>query len=54
MRAYSIFDDFPQSSIDILTNNGIEVTLLPQGEERPTGDALKKLLKEYDIIFIST
>ena len=54
MRAYSIFDDFPQSSIDMLTNNGIEVTLLPKGEERPTGDALKKLLKEYDIIFIST
>lgn len=54
MRAYSIFDDFPQSSIDMLTNNGIEVTLLPKGGERPNGDALKNILDEYDIIFIST
>lgn len=54
MRAYSIFDDFPQSSIDMLTNNGIEVTLLPKGGERPNGDALKNILDDYDIIFIST
>lgn len=54
MKAFSIFDDFPQSSIEILESNGIEVTLLPKGEERPTGNALKQLLDIYDIIFIST
>lgn len=54
MKAYSIFDDFPQSSIEIIENAGIELTLLPKGEERPTGEALKHLLDSYDIIFIST
>lgn len=54
MKAYSIFDDFPQSSIEMIKNAGIELTLLPKGEKRPTGDALKMLLESYDIIFIST
>ena len=54
MRAYTIFDDFPQSSIDILKNAGIEVDVQPKGKERPQGDELKQLLDEYDIIFIST
>lgn len=54
MKAYSIFDDFPQSSIDLLERNGISVTLLPKGEERPNGSALKTLLDKYDILFIST
>ena len=54
MKAYSIFDDFPQSSIDILNKSGIEVTLLPKGEERPQGEALRQLLQKYDILFIST
>lgn len=54
MKAFSIFDDFPISSINILEKNGISVTLLEKGKERPTGQALKALLDEYDIIFIST
>ena len=54
MKAFSVFDDFPQSSIDKLENNGISVTLIAKGKERPTGEALKSLLDEYDILFIST
>lgn len=54
MKAFSIFDDFPVSSIDILEKHGISVTLLEKGKERPNGDALKALLDEYDILFIST
>jgi len=54
MKAFSVFDDFPQSSIDILENNGISVTLNAKGKERPSGEALKSLLDEYDVLFIST
>ncbi len=54
MKAFSIFDDFPLSSVKILESNGIEVILLPKGEERPQGHALKQLLDSYDILFIST
>ena len=54
MKAFSVFDDFPQSSIDILKEVGITVDLLPVGQERPVGDALKKLLYEYDVLFVST
>ena len=54
MKAFSVFDDFPQSSIDILEKNGIAVSLLEKGKERPNGNALKALLDEYDILFIST
>ncbi len=54
MKAFSIFDDFPQSSINILQQHGISVDLLPKGQERPTGQALIPILYKYDIIFIST
>ena len=54
MKAYSVFDDFPSSCIEMLESNGVDVTLLPHGEERPQGDALLRLLHTYDILFIST
>lgn len=54
MKAYSVFDDFPQSAVSLLERNGVSVTLLPKGHERPNGDELKGILDEYDIIFIST
>ena len=54
MKAYSVFDDFPLSAVNLLERNGVSVTLLPKGQERPNSIALKKLLDEYDIIFIST
>ncbi len=54
MKAFSIFDDFPESSIDILRQAGISVDLLPKGQTRPSGFELKRLLDSYDIVFIST
>lgn len=54
MKAFSIFDDFPMSSVAILEKNGIKVDLLPKGQERPSGAALEELLRQYDIVFIST
>ena len=54
MKAYTIFDDFPQQSIELLQQHGIDVTILPHGEERPTGEKLKILLDQYDMLFIST
>lgn len=54
MKAYTIFDDFPQSSLDILRKAGINVDVQPKGMERPQDNGLKRLLDDYDIIFIST
>ena len=54
MKAYTIFDDFPQSSISLIEKAGIELIIQPKGKERPQGDELKKLLDTYDIVFIST
>lgn len=54
MKAYSIFDDFPQTSISLLEQNGIDVDIIPKGQPRPSGIALKQLLNEYDILFVST
>ena len=44
MKAYSIFDDFPASSIRILEEAGIDLTILEKGKERPNGAPLKQLL----------
>ncbi len=54
MTAYSVFDDFPQDAVDILTAAGIRVTLHPQGMPRPAGEELKALLEKYDVLIIST
>lgn len=54
MRAYTIFDDFPQQSLAMLQEKGIEVVVHPKGKARPQGDELKQLLYQFDIIFIST
>lgn len=54
MKAYSIFNDLTEESINLLENNGIQLTILPKGQERPSGDALKKIIEEYDIVLIST
>lgn len=54
MKAFSVFDDLPSSCIEMLESQGVEVTLLPRGEERPQGDALQRLFHAYDILFIST
>lgn len=54
MNAYTIFDDFPQQSLELLQRNGIDVVVHPKGAARPQGKELEKLLYQYDIIFIST
>ena len=54
MIAYTVFDDFPPQAISMLHNRGIEVVVHPLGQPRPFGDELKQLLRQYDIIFVST
>ena len=54
MKAFSVFDDFPQSSVSILQSKEISIDLLPKGQERPAGKDLKSIFDRYDIIFIST
>lgn len=54
MRAYSIFDDFTQEAIDILTGAGVELTVHPFGVPRPDHDQMKAILEEYDCVIIGT
>lgn len=54
MKAYSIFDDFGEDNIRLLTNVGISVTANPKGIPRPSHDEMKRLLEEFDIIIIGT
>ncbi len=53
-KVYSIFNDIPQSSYAPLNEAGYEVHILPVGHERPSGEVLKRILEEYDIVFIGT
>lgn len=54
MRVYSIFDDFTQEAIDILTNAGVELTVHPLGVARPDQSQMKAILEEYDCVIIGT
>ena len=54
MRAYSIFDDFPADSVELLTNEGIDVTVHPFGAARPDEGRMKQVLEEYDCVIIGT
>ena len=54
MRAYSIFDDFTQEAIDILTGAGVELTVHPVGVPRPDHNQMKTILEEYDCVIIGT
>lgn len=54
MKAYTIFDDFPQQSLELLQKRGIDVVVHPKGMPRPQDNELKALLDEYDILFVST
>ena len=54
MKAFSIFDDFPPSAIALLEKHDISITLNLKGKDRPSGNVLKSLLKDYDVLFIST
>ncbi len=54
MRAYSVFDDFPEEAVACLKRENVKVTLHPRGEKRPDQSELKKILEEYDILIIGT
>ena len=54
MRAYSIFDDFTQDALEILSSAGAEVTIHPLGTPRPDAARMKELLREYDCVIIGT
>ena len=54
MKVFSIFDDFSEEAIKILSEGSVQVDLLPKGQARPQGDELKKLIYEYDGVIIST
>lgn len=54
LRAFSVFDDFPQELISVLEANSITIKCTSKGQERPKGAELQAILEENDIVFIST
>ncbi len=54
VKAYSVFDDFSLSALKLLNDNGVDVTVLRAGDSRPSGNELKKIIEDYDVIIIST
>jgi len=54
MRAYSIFDDYPQEAVQILQEAGIEVTLHPSGVPRPDDVQMTDIMKHYECVIIGT
>lgn len=54
MKAFCVFDDFPETDIDLIREKGIELDILPKGQERPEGKELEQLLIQYDALIIGT
>lgn len=54
MKIYSIFDDYDDTAAEKLRSAGNELTILPKGHSRPSGDDLQLILEEYDCIIIGT
>jgi D-3-phosphoglycerate dehydrogenase len=54
MKAYTIFDDFPDSAKKILTDAGLSVTVHPLGVARPDEHQIKFILEEYDMVIVGT
>ena len=54
MKAYSVFDDFGSEACSTVRSAGIDLTVHPVGAPRPDAVQLKKLLQEYDCLFIGT
>lgn len=54
MRAYSIFDDYPQEAVQTLSSAGVTVTVHPKGKPRPDNEEMKQILEFYDIVIIGT
>lgn len=52
MKAYCVFKDFNLDACKIIENAGIEL-ILNKSDEKPNGENLVSILKEYDIIILS-
>lgn len=50
-KAYCVLDSFNKEAIEIIKQGGIELTINPSSD-KPNGDALISLLKDYDILII--
>lgn len=50
-KAYCVFENYSKEAQDIIRNSGIELTMNIT-KERPNGEELIALLKEYDILII--
>ena len=50
-KAYCVFDGFNDEAKKIIENAGIELTI-NNSKNRPNGDELINLLKEYDILIM--
>lgn len=54
MKAYTIFDDFPEDAKESLESAGFAVTVHPMGVPRPDHDRMKAIMREYDCVIIGT
>ena len=54
MKIYSIFDDFDEKAIEIISGAGCALTVHPLGIPRPDDAHMKKILEEYDCVIIGT
>lgn len=54
MKAFCIFDDFPDSCIQQLEHAGIDITVLENGHARPTDKEMQLIFRKYDIVIIGT
>ncbi len=54
MKAFCIFDDFPEKDIALIKSKGVDIDILPKGQTRPCGEELKQLLLNYDVLIIGT
>ena len=54
MKISSIFDDFPLEAIALLEEEGVKVTVHPQGVPRPDKADMRTIFEEYDGVIIGT
>lgn len=54
MKAFCIFNDFPEDCISQLNTCGIELTKVQKGYSRPSDSEMKHIMEKYDVIIIGT
>lgn len=54
MKAFCIFDDFPEESIQQLEDAGIFIGVVQKGNPRPTDEEMKLIFEKYEIVIIGT